>query len=81
MKYTNIPIAIKMTVRLHKERNEAEIKADGVSGLVQEIDRGRYSVSVIKDGKIYRWGEYDVFRTAVKKAMKEIAEIQIERAL
>jgi len=79
MKHYSVPITIKMSVRLYKEKNEAEIKADNVCGLVQEIDKGRYSVSIIKDGKIYRWGEFDLFRAAVKKAMKEITEIQIDK--
>jgi len=77
MKYYNIPITIKMTVRLHKDRNEAEIKANDVCGLVQEIGKSRYTASVIRDGKIFRLGEFDIFRNAVKKTMKEIAEIQI----
>jgi uncharacterized protein (DUF2141 family) len=79
MKYYNMKIKIKMAVKLRIDKNEAEIKSDGVSGLVQEIDKGRYSVSIVKDGKIYRWGDFNLYRAAIRKAMKEIAEIQIER--
>jgi hypothetical protein len=66
-----------MTVRLHKEKNEAEIKANCACGIVQEIGKSRYAASIVKDGKIFRLGEFDIFRNAVKRVMKEITEIQI----